>query len=219
MIISTMSYAEAYRDLEREREQATRWWMHQLRALRRTVLKNRNPWPLVVWHEWQSPGKNRYLFLVRIFDKRMSKMVSSIAVVANLDGGLTVFTSWPSRHCPLFPMVMLPHAWARYRDRTGCIETGEALVRRYFERNPSGQHSRNQKSVGRSVRYNGMEHLSCCVPDGVLLGQMVDGIYVVRTFITYDMAHGLQAEDFEYNRQYIESDRELYELAKMGYII
>jgi hypothetical protein len=55
------------------------------------------------------------------------------------------------------------------------------------------------------------------VPDGVLLGQQAGRIYIVRTFITYDMCTGLQQQEFEKQREQIISDRDMYERAKMFY--
>jgi hypothetical protein len=72
--------------------------------------------------------------------------------------------------------------------------------------------------VGRSVRWNGEDHLSCCVPDGVLLGQMCGSLFIVRTFITYDMCSGLQQQEFDTQRAKIMTDREMYERAKMFYL-
>jgi hypothetical protein len=52
----------------------------------------------------------------------------------------------------------------------------------------------------------------------VLLGQIVDGIYVARTFITYDMCSGLQQKEFEARRGEILTDDEMYEQAKKHYL-
>jgi len=43
-------------------------------------------------------------------------------------------------------------------------------------------------------------------------------IFVAHTFITYDMASGLQAEDFNAHRQQILSAREMYEQAREWYL-
>ena len=67
------------------------------------------------------------------------------------------------------------------------------------------------------MRWNGEVHLSCCVTDGVLLGQMCGNLFIVRTFITYDMCSGLQQQEFEACRGEIMSDREMYDHAKMFY--
>jgi hypothetical protein len=53
----------------------------------------------------------------------------------------------------------------------------------------------------------------------VLLGQVEQphDLFVARTFITYDMTAGLQAEDFNAHRQHILTDREMYERAREWY--
>ena len=84
-------------------------------------------------------------------------------------------------------------------------------------KNPHGMDSDNQKVVGRSVRYNGEDHLSYCVPEGVMLGQLSDGLFIARTFITYDMCNGLQQQEFEDKRSQIITDRELYDHARIFY--
>ena len=117
------------------------------------------------------------------------------------------------------PMVLLPHVWKRYKDpeRGNVQKSGIDLIKHYFMNNPHGADSHNQKVVGRSVRYNGEVHQSCCVNDGVLLGQIVNGIYIAKTFITYDMCSGLQQEEFEARRGEILTDDEMYERLKWYY--
>ena len=73
--------------------------------------------------------------------------------------------------------------------------------------------------MARSVRNMNVEHLSLCMPDGILLGQREQphDLFVAHTFITYEMASGLQAEDFAAHRQHILTDREMYDRAKLFY--
>ena len=54
--------------------------------------------------------------------------------------------------------------------------------------------------------------------DGVLLGQQHGELYIVRTFITYDMTTGMQQQEFDTQRAKIMTDREMYERAKMFYL-
>lgn len=48
------------------------------------------------------------------------------------------------------------------------------------------------------------------VEEGILLGQLVGDIYIVRTFITYDMCTGHQQQEFEAKRKEILSGRDMY---------
>jgi hypothetical protein len=51
----------------------------------------------------------------------------------------------------------------------------------------------------------------------VLLGQQYGRLFVVRTFITYDMCTGLQQREFSACKQEILTDREMYEQARRYY--
>jgi hypothetical protein len=214
-----MTHEEVYQELAREREAVTTWWRHQLYDQRRRALKCRQ-FPYHIWREYTSTRKNRYLFFSRIFDKKMRKILTGVAAVRHTSEGLAVYTSWLGDQRLISPMVLLPHVWKRYQDpkRGNVQKSGIELVKHYFMNNPHGKDTDNQKVVGRSVRWNGEVHQSCCVNDGVLLGQIVDGIYIARTFITYDMCSGLQQKEFEAKRGEILTDEEMYEQAKKHYI-
>ena len=204
--------------MAKERDAVTVWWRYQLSDQRRRALKCRQ-FPYHIWHEYTSTRKNRYLFFSLIFDKKMRKILTGVAVVRYTSEGLAVYTTWLGDQKLISPMVLTPHMWKRYQDpkRGNVQKSGIELIKHYFLNNPHGKDTNNQKVVGRSVRWNGEEHMSCCVNDGVLLGQIVDDIYIVRTFITYDMCSGLQQQEFESCRGKIMTDKEMYEHAKSFY--
>ena len=214
MIVDSMTHAEVYQELERDREAVTKWWDHQKEAMRRQVLKS-TCFPIVKWFEHTTPRKNRYLFFMRIFEKRMRHILTGVAVLRYTSDGLTVYTSWLEGQKLIQPMVLLPHMWKRYQDpkRGNVQKSGVELVKHYFFHNSHGKDTQNNRIMGKSVRWNGEEHQACCVNDGVLLGQVVDNIYIVRTFITYDMAGGLQQQEFEECRKKIITDWEFYNRA------
>lgn len=212
MIVDSMTHEEVYSELEHDRWGMTRWWRHQLEELRRPVMKS-TKFPCHFWRDYTSPRKNRYLFFTRIFDKRMKAILTGIGALRRTSDGLTVYTTWLYDQKLIKPMVLTPHMFKQYAARCNVDKKGIDLIRHYFLNNAHGKDSHNQKVVGRSVRYNGEEHQSCCVNEGVLLGQVYGGIYVVRTFITYDMCSGLQQEEFESCRQQILTDREMYDEA------
>lgn len=216
MIVDSMTHAEVYQELEREREAVTTWWRHNLEAQRRRVLKSPS-FPLRLWFDYTSARKNRYLFFTRIFDKHMKRILTGIGVVRRGSDGMTVYTNWLQDQKLISPMVLTPHFWRRYAERAKVDKTGIDLVKHYFSNNPFGKDTDNQKVVARSVRYNGEEHLSNCVNDGVLLGQVQDGLFIVRTFITYDMTCGLQQQEFETCRSKIKSEQWMYDWAKLWY--
>ena len=211
-----MTHEEVYQELEREREAVTTWWRHQLHDQRRRALKCTR-FPMHIWREYTSARKNRYVFFSRVFDKRMKAILTGVAVIRHTSDGLMVYTTWLSNQRLISPMVLTPHMWKRYAERAKVGEHGIELVKHYLKSNPHGADSRNQKIVGRSVRWNGEDHLSCCVPDGVLLGQQHGEMYIVRTFITYDMTTGMQQQEFDTQRAKIMTDREMYDRAIMFY--
>ena len=190
MIVDSMTHEEVYAELAKEREAVTTWWRHQLQDQRRRALKCTR-FPMHIWREYTSARKNRYVFFSRVFDLDDQQLIS--------------------------PMVLTPHMWKRYAERAHVEKHGMELVKHYFKSNPHGADSRNQKIVGRSVRWNGEDHLSCCVTDGVLLGQMYGRLFVARTFITYDMCSGLQQQEFETKRKDILTDEEMYQRVRMCY--
>ena len=211
-----MTHAEVYAELAKEREAVTTWWRHQLYDQRRRALKCTR-FPMHIWREYTSARKNRYIFFSRVFDKRMKTILTGVGVIRHTSDGLTVYTTWLSNQRLISPMVLTPHMWKRYAERAKVDKHGIELIKHYFLNNPHGMDSDNQRVVGRSVRWNGEDHLSCCVPDGVLLGQEFGKYYLVRTFITYDMCSGLQQQDFETKRKDIMTDEEMYKQAKKFY--
>jgi hypothetical protein len=211
-----MTHEEVYQELAKEREAVTRWWRQQLNDQRRRALKCTR-FPMHIWKEYTSPRKNRYLFFSRVFDKHMKRILTGVGVIRHTSDGMTVYTTWLSDQQLISPMVLTPHMWKRYAERAKVDKHGIDLIKHYFLNNPHGKDSDNQKVVGRSVRWNGEEHLSCCVPQGVLLGQESDKYYLVRTFITYDMTTWMQQAEFADKRSQIITDREMYERAKMFY--
>jgi hypothetical protein len=211
-----MTHTEVYQELAKEREAVTTWWHHDLLNQRRRVLKSTR-FPVRMWFDYTSARKNRYLFFTRMYDKHMKRILTGICVIHRGSDGLTVYTNWLSRQKLIAPMVLTPHFWKRYAERCHVDKYGTELVKHYFSNNPFGKDSDNQKVVARSVRYNGEEHLSNCVTDGVLLGQMQDGLFIVRTFITYDMTCGLQQQEFESCRNMIKTERDMYDLVRLFY--
>jgi hypothetical protein len=158
------------------------------------------------------------LFFTRIFDKRMKKILTGIAAMRRTSDGMTVYTNWLGPQKLIHPMVLIPHMWKRYAERANVQKTGIDLMKHYFMHNSHGKDTDNQHVVSRSVRYNGEDHLCNCVNDGVLLGQIVDSIFIVKTFITYDMTCGRQQEEFEFYRGMILNDEEMYREAKAHYV-
>lgn len=211
MIVDSMTHEEVYQELERDRESITRWYYHQMRAQRRRIVKCQR-FPLRLWFDHTSPRKVRYLINTVVYEKKGAFMCAIYALRPATDG-TAVYVSWTTGGSEVKPMVHLPHQIKRYAERMNVDKTGIDLIKHFLERCPDGQDNKNQDIVGRSVRYNGEVHLSCCIPDGVLLGQMDGNIYVARTFITYDMCSEEQLEAFEKERSKIVTGIDYYKEA------
>ena len=93
-------------------------------------------------------------------------------------------------------------------ERGNVQKTGIDLIKHFVERNNYGEISKGDRFSGKSVRYKDRDNTCKCVTDGVLLGEIVDDMFIVHTFITYEMAGGLQREEFEKNKGLIMSEEE-----------
>lgn len=200
MIVDSMTDLEVFHEIGRDRETVRRWFRGQLQERRREMLKNKR-FPKRFWLEYTSRRMVQYMIGVTIFDRRMRGMAVVFMALRRTQEGLSVYNTWLDADDENPQMVLTPHALKQYSKRMGINKSGVELVQEFFDRNHSSHDSFNQKAVGRSVRYNGEKHISSCVKDGVLLGQLHAGnIHVVRTFITYDMCSGLQEDAFgQYN--------------------
>ena len=191
-----MTDLEVFHEIGRDRETVRRWFRTQLGERRREMLKSKR-FPKRFWLEYTSRRMVQYMIGVTIFDRRMRGMAVVFMALRRMQEGLAVYNTWLDSDDGNPQMVLTPHALKQYGRRMGIDKTGVELVKEFFNRNNSCHDNFNQKAVGRSVRYNGEKHISGCVKDGVLLGQLHNGnIHVVRTFITYDMTSGLQEEAF-----------------------
>lgn len=198
-----MNFSEVYDELDRDRENLGDWWMRK----RDVIAARAKRWiafPMASWIEWESPRKVRYLVFSKVYGRKYNDNAATVAIaLRRVKNGTEVYTTWlPWQHLAQ-PIVVLPHVFERYADpkRGNVRKNGVDLIKHFFEHNSYGEPAYGNELAGRSVRYNGEQHVCNCVSDGVLLGQMTDGIYVARTFITYDMATGLQKEEFETRRE------------------
>lgn len=211
MIVDSMTHAEVYQELAKEREAVSTWWKHKLHEQRRLALKSTS-FPLKLWYEHISPRKNRYLFITCILDKRMKRVMTGVIVPRYTAEGLMVYNSWLSSQKGASQLVFTPHMLKRYSERCNVQKSGIELVKHFLSRNPHGKLNHNERLMPRSVRYNGEEHKASCVQDGVLLGQVTDGIFIMRTFITYDMCNGRQQQEFEAGREKLIGISEMHDL-------
>lgn len=211
-----MNPEEVYREIDKDMAEVTDWW-----SRKRKTLFNIAKWtvklPRTTWYEYESSRKNRYLVLSIIMGRKYNdESMTGLMALQKMDKGFAVYVSKFPWQRIAAPHVFLPHVFDRYHDpdRGNVQKTGIELIKHFMERNSYGEISRGDKFSGRSVRYKGRDNLAKCVTDGVLLGEIVGDIFVAHTFITYDMATGLQREEFEKNKGMILSNEEIMRRAK-----
>lgn len=208
-----MTYAEAFRELDADiMENVATWWLNQRPMLER-IAKWTIKLPRKKWFEYTSKRNNRYLVYNILYGRNYGKdsLTGIVALRKESKGGYTVYVTrfpWQRR---IVPQVILPHVFDQYAcpKRFNAKERGVELIKYFMERNNDGVVSYGDEFAGRSVRNIGRDNVSRCVTDGVLQGEYVDGIYVAHTFITYEMAKGLQREQFDKNRGGVLDNAEL----------
>ena len=216
MIVPSMNPEEVYREIDKDIEEVSDWWSRKRNTLF-SIAKWTVKLPRTTWYEYESSRKNRYLVLSIIMGRKYNdESMTGLMALQKMEKGFAVYVSKFPWQRIAAPHVFLPHVFDRYHDpdRGNVQKTGIELIKHFMERNSYGEISRGDKFSGRSVRYKGRDNLAKCVTDGVLLGEIVGDIFVAHTFITYEMATGLQREEFEKNKGMILSNEEIMRRAK-----
>lgn len=191
-----MTHAEAYRELDADRDNVTRWFVHRDKELRRRARKTLK-FPVTWWLDYTSPRKNRYLIGVTCTRRKYDDSYITLTLSLRREKrGFTVYVCNIWKETADKKMIILQHAFDRYAERAGVNKTGTDLIIHFFSHHLGGYDLNNQRLASRSVRYNGRRHHFMAVEEGILLGDIEDGIFIARTFITYDMSGGLQAKGF-----------------------
>jgi hypothetical protein len=206
-----MNHTEVYKELEKDMDEVGRWWLGKRKMLT-NIAKWSTKLPRKTWYDYTSTRKNRYIILCTIMGRKYNEdSLTGLFALRKMDRGYAVYVArfpWQKRAAP---HAILPHVFDQYAnpERGNVQKTGIDLIKHFMDRNSYGEISHGDKFSGRSVRYKGRDNLCKSVADGVLLGEIVDNIFVVHTFITYDMATGLQREEFEKNKNLILSKEEI----------
>lgn len=202
-----MTHEEVYAELDKDRDNVARWFDHQADKCRRRALKTQK-FPVTWWLEYTSPRKNRYLISVTCTRRNYDRFHGlTILALKREERGYSVYLSYIGKHSLIRKTVFLQHVFDRYADpeRGNVQKTGIDLIKHFVDHQSSGQVLSNPKLAGRSVRYNGRDHQFVAVNDGVLLGDVENGIFIARTFITYEMATGKQHEEFAHAKNKVNS--------------
>ena len=191
-----MNHTEVYAELDKDRENVARWYDHQSDTYRRKALKTQK-FPVTWWLDYTSPRKNRYLIGVTCTRRKFDKYHAITTIALRREQrGYSVYLTKITSYSPIKKTVFVQHAFDRYAERANIKKTGLDLIHHFLEHQYGGHVITDQRLAGRSVRYNGRNHKFIAMQEGVMLGDMEDGIFIVRTFITYDMATGLQHDEF-----------------------
>ena len=195
-----MTHTEVYAELDKDRDNVARWFDHRADEFRRRALKMQK-FPVTWWLDYTSPRKNRYLIRVTCTRRNYDRFHGlTILALKREERGFSVYLSYIGKHSLIRKTVFFQHVFDRYADpeRGNVQKKGIDLIKHFVDHQSSGHIIDNPKLAGRSVRYNGRDHRFVAVNDGVLLGDVEDGIFIARTFITYEMATGKQHEEFAY---------------------
>ena len=199
MIVTSMTPEEVYREINNDMVNLAEWW-RRIRVSQERIAKWTIKLPRTTWFDFVSKRKNRYLVMSIIMGRKYNdESLTCVLALQKKERGFAVYTSrFPWQHIAS-PHAIMPHVFDRYADpeRGNVKKTGIELIKHFFEHNNYGEISRGDKFSGRSVRYKGRDNIAKCVAEGVLLGEIVGDIFVAHTFITYDMATGIQREEFE----------------------
>lgn len=191
-----MTHTEVYAELDKDRENVARWYDHQSEIYRRRALKT-TKFPVTWWLDYTSPRKNRYLIGITCTRRKFDKYHAITTIALRCEQrGYSVYLTSINSYSPIKKTVFVQHAFDRYAERANIKKTGLDLIHHFLEHQYGGHVITDQRLAGRSVRYNGRNHKFIAMQEGVMLGDMEDGIFIVRTFITYDMATGLQRDEF-----------------------
>ena len=191
-----MTHSEVYAELDKDRDNVARWFDYQAMRLRRQALKTQK-FPVTWWLDYTSPRKNRYLISVTCTRRNYDRFHGlTILALKREERGYSVYLSYIGKHSLIRKTVFLQHVFDRYAERGNVQKKGIDLIKQFFDHQSNGHIIDNPKLAGRSVRYNGRDHRFVAVNDGVILGDVDNGIFIARTFITYEMATGKQHEAF-----------------------
>lgn len=209
MIVQSMTPKEVYRELDADRDELSRWWMHRRKELSKKALKQ-TKFPMLTWIEHTTPRKNRYLILSLVLKRNYNNnSFTSVLALQRTNEGTIVHLSKLSWQRMASKMTFLPHMFDRYSQRAAVRKQGIELIKHYFERNNYGEPTSDSRFSGKSVRYKGRDNVCLSVNEGVLLGEYKDYIFVAHTFITYDDATGLQRDKFIENKDMLLGQEEL----------
>lgn len=139
--------------------------------------------------------KNNWIILWEAKSKKHTGDKSLLTLICWQDTSIGKYVFMPSLDDNDMSLVIYPpHFFSRYAERTGLNLTGIDLIRQFFEKNAN---------YGFDLKYEDSDGHPCyniygSCKEGVAMGLAVPEkkLYLLKTFITYDMLKGEQIELF-----------------------
>ena len=222
MIVQSMTPEEVYREIDKDIEDVSEWWMRKRKMMIRIAKATTWKFPFVKWFEYQSPRHNHYMVKSIAMGRNYNnESLTAVFALVKMERGYAIYFTRFTWQMVANNIAILPHVFDRYADPERCNvkKTGIELIKHYVDHNVYGEPTDNQRLSGRSVRYKGRNNICLSVNDGVLLGEMLGDIFVAHTIITYEMASGLQREEFEKNKGKLLPNQEIQQQIKRIYNI
>ncbi len=165
------------------------------------IVKKSSIFPMHIHSFVTTKRKNKWLILWESHSKKEIGDNCRISFICYHDTGHGKYA-----YMPVFvkgQMVLLvfpPHFFSRFVERMDIDLTGEDLMRRYFEVNNSYSFTFSREEVDGGYREN---VLATC-KEGIAMGFKAVGldVFLLKTFITYDMCKGDQIESFSKSEEF-----------------
>lgn len=198
MLLPTMTHEEERKEVLKDLPNVERWDKHRWKTYYRMSLRLKD-FPKFVFTEYVSPMKNRWLVSTRISGK--DSFCSTYGVLQILNGLVLhqVFCNLVENNYSTV-VTFLPHFFQRYKQYNNLELKGIPLIKQVLKDDCSFNVDRTQEISGRK-ELDRNDNVHCCMHHGVGLGyELGYRHYLIKTFVTYDMARGRQKRIFESTR-------------------
>lgn len=214
MLTYTMTMSELAREVGRDAEWIERWVRAQSESRVRWMWQEakRGKFPIVWQKEVIVPRSKQPWTVVVTGDDAVSLRMGYVGVLMWTEcpteqGGWDVIKVQPilgrdGSAQGFGLMILTPHVFRRYRERTGLPETmkRKQIVSRFMRRNT------RFTETNFAARHRDAQ-VQMATEEGVVFGRMVWArVIYVKTFVTYQMERPWQAERFREGRERVERD-------------
>ena len=194
MILPTFTPEQIVAECKADLVDFFRYVDHKKVQLRKAALRAaRFPVTLHGWHD--TPRRNRWLYILQAMSKKDYDDTSVLTMVLTYrDERGRIWAVMPSYLSNgMLLTFYTPHFFARLAERLRLSETGYDLIYRYFRNNPNASYHYRDVPVD-DEHY--MRQVTATTQDGVSLGLVTTAGYLMKTFISYEMAKGDQIQRF-----------------------